>query len=280
MDERDQAVPDERDGPCDEWVVVGTGVVMARLDWDITMHRVLMMLLSQLDTHKSTQFQRQRVRARYIRDSAQVTQKSIHQEVARAADKLDGATIGVWHPEKGEHEPLPVFSRCTYKSRRGVLEARFAHALREHVQFLVDQDVRYPLRYGMRLSTPYAIRVYEISKMVAQEAAESEWRIPVSLFRQMFKLEGKYQRHCDMRRRVIAPAVAEVSEKTDVRVTCSDVREGQTPVALRWRVQSTDDPGSPAARCRDVSGADEMAPSASRDGGRERTLHDRTGGGG
>lgn len=40
MDERDQAVPDERDGPCDEWVVVGTGVVMARLDWDIMMHRV------------------------------------------------------------------------------------------------------------------------------------------------------------------------------------------------------------------------------------------------
>ena len=81
MDQRDQAAPDDGGGPCDGWVKVGPGMVMARLDWDITMHRVLMVLLSQLDTHKSTQLQRQRVRARYIRDSAQVAQKSIHQEV-------------------------------------------------------------------------------------------------------------------------------------------------------------------------------------------------------
>jgi plasmid replication initiation protein len=215
-------------------------MVLARLDWDITMHRVVMVLLGQLDAQETSHFCLQRVRARRIRDIAQVTQKSIHQEVARAAEKLDEATIGVWKPENREHERVPVFVRCVYKSRRGILEARFADALRAHVGGDETHGGRYPLRYGMRLSTPYAIRAYEISKMIASAEGEDEKRLPISLFRRVLKLEDKYRRHCDMRRRVIAPAISEVSEKTDVRVQCSDVREGQTPVALKWRVERKD----------------------------------------
>jgi hypothetical protein len=41
-----------------------------------------------------------------------------------------------------------------------------------------------------------------------------------------------------MRRRVIDPSVEQVNEKTDVDVRCRDVRDGQTPVALQWTVES------------------------------------------
>jgi Initiator Replication protein. len=53
----------------------------------------------------------------------------------------------------------------------------------------------------------------------------------------MFSLEGKYGRHSDMRRRVIDPSVKQVNEKTGVDVRCEDVRDGQTPIALRWIVE-------------------------------------------
>ena len=267
MNERDQAVSaDEAPGP---QVVVGTRIVMARLDWDIMMHRVVMVLLGQLETRESSHFQHQRVRARRIREIAQVTQKSIHQEVARAAEKLDEATIGVWCPEKKGHERVPVFVCCDYKSSRGVLEARFAEPLREHVQFPEGRAVQYPLLYAMRLSTPYAIRGYEISKMIEQIAGRDEKHLPVSLFRRMFKLEGKYERHCDMRRRVIAPAVAEVSEKTDVCVQCRDVREGQTPIALRWQVQPKNE-GRPPATRDSMGGGDRFVDDVNESRGRRR----------
>ena len=76
--------------------------------------------------------------------------------------------------------------------------------------------------------------------MIERPGERRSRQIPVGRFRKMFGLEDKYERHSDMRRRVIDPAVQQVNEKTDVDVRCEDVRDGQTPVALRWIVESTD----------------------------------------
>jgi plasmid replication initiation protein len=96
------------------------------------------------------------------------------------------------------------------------------------------------LEQAIPLSTPYAIRTYEISKMIERPGERRTRQIPIERFRSMFKLENKYKRHCDMRRRVIDPSVKEVNNKTDVDISCDDVRDGQTPIALKWVVLSKD----------------------------------------
>lgn len=220
------------------WVTVSNEMIMARLDWNIMMHRILMVLISQIDSKSDERFRTQRVAVRRIRDLAQVTQKSIHEEAAEAASKLVRQPIEFWSPDKKDYEGYPIFSMCKYRSREGMIEARFNEDARPYLLQLREHFTQYRLRQAIPLSTPYAIRTYEISKMIERPGEVRSRKISLDRFRSMFRLEAKYERHCDMRRRVVKPSIDEVNEKTDVNVTCEDVREGQTPVALKWTVRS------------------------------------------
>jgi plasmid replication initiation protein len=174
---------------------------------------------------------------------AQVTQKSIHEEAAEAASKLVREPIEFWSPDKKDYEGYPIFAKCKYESRRGMIEAKFNEDARPFLLQLRKHFTQYRLEQAIPLSTPYAIRTYEISKMIERPGERRTRQIPVERFRSMFKLENKYRRHCDMRRRVIDPSVKEVNKKTDVEISCGDVRDGQTPIALKWVVLSKDREG-------------------------------------
>lgn len=220
------------------WVTVSNEMIMARLDWNIMMHRILMVLISQIDSKDDDQFRTQRVPARRIRDMAQVTQKSIHEEAAEATSKLVREPIEFWSSDKKDYEGYPIFAKCKYESRKGMIEAKFNEDARPFLLKLRKHFTQYRLEQAIPLSTPYAIRTYEISKMIERPGEHRSRQIPVERFRSMFKLENKYERHCDMRRRVINPSVEEVNKKTDVEISCDDVRDGQTPIALKWVVRS------------------------------------------
>ena len=215
-------------------------MIMARLDWDIMMHRILMVLISQIDSKNDDSFRVQRVPVRRIRDMAQVSQKSIHKEAAEATARLVREPIEFWSTDKKDYEGYPIFSTCKYKSREGMIEAKFNEDARSYLLQLREHFTQYRLRQAIPLSTPYAIRTYEIAKMIERPGERRSRQIPVGRFRKMFSLENKYGRHSDMRRRVIDPSVEQVNEKTDVDVRCRDVRDGQTPIALQWTVESKD----------------------------------------
>lgn len=240
-------------GPVRRWVTVSNKMIMARLDWDIMMHRILMVLISQIDSKNDEEFQMQRVPVRYIRDLAEVSQKSIHEDTAKAASKLVRQPFEFWSPDKKDYEGYPIFSVCKYKSGEGVIEAKFNEDARSFLLQLREHFTQYRLKQAIPLSTPYAIRTYEISKMIERPGERRSRQISIERFRSMFKLENKYKRHCDMRRRVINPSVEEVNKKTDVEIICDDVRDGQTPIALKWVVLSGKDDS------RDDDG-DELSP--------------------
>jgi plasmid replication initiation protein len=214
-------------------------MIMARLDWDIMMHRILMVLISQIDSKNDDSFQIQHVPVRRIRDMAQVSQKSIHEEAAEATARLVREPIEFWSADKKDYEGYPIFSTCKYKSRAGRIEAKFNEDARPYLLQLRKHFTQYRLRQAIPLSTPYAIRTYEIAKMIERPGERRSRQIPVSRFRKMFSLEDKYDRHRDMRRRVIDPSIEQVNEKTDVHVRCEDVRDGQTPIALQWTVTAS-----------------------------------------
>ena len=229
---------DEKETRPRKWVTVSNEMIMARMDWDIMMHRIMMVLISQIDSCRDERFQLQRVRVRDLRDLAQVSQKSIHREAAEAAAKLVRQPIEFWSDDRQDYEGYPIFAMCKYRSREGVIEARFNDDARPYLLQLSKHFTQYRLRQAIPLSTPYAIRTYEVSKMIERPGKKRTQKIPVVRLRKMFKLEDKYARHSDMRRRVVNPSVDEVNEKCDVDVECLDVRDGQTPVALKWIVTS------------------------------------------
>ncbi len=238
MSQNGSILPDEVVSSPRRWVAVSNDMIMARLDWNIMMHRILMVLISQIDSKNDDSFRIQRVPVRRIRDMAQVSQKSIHEEAAEATARLVREPIEFWSTDKKDYEGYPIFSMCKYKSREGMIEAKFNEDARSYLLQLREHFTQYRLRQAIPLSTPYAIRTYEIAKMIERPGERRSRQIPVGRFRKMFSLEDKYGRHSDMRRRVVDPSVKQVNEKTDVNVHCEDVRDGQTPIALEWTVES------------------------------------------
>jgi hypothetical protein len=83
------------------WVTVSNEMIMARLDWNIMMHRILMVLISQIDSKNDEQFRTQRVPVRRIRDMAQVTrsrftkrQPKLHQSSSVSLSSFGARTKG------------------------------------------------------------------------------------------------------------------------------------------------------------------------------------------
>lgn len=75
------------------------------------------------------------------------------------------------------------------------------------------------------------MRLYEL---LSQYRIIGERTMTVEDIRHRFQLEDKYPLVGDLRRRVIAPAVKAVDEKTSVNVLYEAIKEGRSIVAFRF----------------------------------------------
>lgn len=66
----------------------GDGLFLSRLDWTVGMHRVFLALLGRSEAWSGASFSACRVPVRHVRELAQVTQKSIYEEMAKATARL------------------------------------------------------------------------------------------------------------------------------------------------------------------------------------------------
>lgn len=226
------------------WVVVHNDFVLARVDWDINMNRIFAMLVSQI-AMDAEEFQLQRIRVRDLRDLAQVSSNALHKELADAAQRLIREPIE-FRSEDHKYEGYSIFSICRYLPSEGVIEAKFNEDARPYLLQLRESFTRYKLQQVMKLSTPYAVRFYQIAKMIQRDEGPRTRMLGVPEFRSLFMLENKYDRHADLVNHVIKPSVGEVNDKTKTRLRVDTARKGGSkygsPVGLRWTVWPSADP--------------------------------------
>lgn len=230
-------IQQERHSP-NKWVVVHNDFVLARVDWTINMNRIFAMLVSQISMDDE-EFTMQRIRVRDLRDLAEVSSNNIHNELADAAQSLIREPIEFRAPDNN-YEGYSIFTTCKYLRQEGVVAAKFNEDARPYLLQLRESFTRYKLRQVMKLSTSYAVRFYQIAKMIQRSDSARNQIIDISSFRKLFMLEAKYERHADLVNHVIKPSVKEVNDKTDAQLRIETIREGNpkygTPKSLKWTV--------------------------------------------
>jgi plasmid replication initiation protein len=219
------------------WVVVSNEFVMARLDWSIMMHRIMMVLISQIDSQNDDVFRTQRLRVKDIAEKANLETKTIHEQAVEAVSKLVREPIEL-RTEDGSYTGVPIFAKCRYLRHRGIVTAKFNENARPHLLQLEKRFTMYRLEQAIPLSTPYAIRHYELAKMIERPTRVGEKMFSEQRFRKMFRLEHKYSRFRDMVGYVVDPSVEQVNEKCDVTINYDIVRDGRTPVGLNFKVRA------------------------------------------
>ena len=226
-----------------KWIVVHNDVVLARIDWTINMNRIFAMLVSQISMD-AEEFRPQRIKVGQLRSLAEVSSNNIHKQLADAAQRLVREPIEFRTPDN-HYDGYPIFASCSYIRNEGAIEAQFNEKGRPYLLQLRESFTKYKLKKAMKLSSSYAVRFYQIAKMIQRDDGPRSRKIKLDEFRRLFMLGDKYSQHSDLVIHVVDPSVEEVNEKTETKLRVETVRKGDSkygkPLALRWTVWPADE---------------------------------------
>lgn len=220
-------------------VVKSNDLVKAKLGWTTIEHRIILTMISQLRKEDS-KFDYQKVRLKEIIDRSGSKSNDLYSRAEEICDKLLDQKIKIREEtENGErrYEGYNLMSACKYVEGSGAIRAKFNPDMRPFLLELKRRFTMYRLQFVMRLSSPYAIRLYEIIKM-RQDLRFVH--MTVEELRETLSVEHKYGRFTDLKKHILEPARKEIKEKCDVYFTYRVQRDGRTPVGINFMIHSNE----------------------------------------
>ncbi|MCM3759149.1 replication initiation protein [Sporosarcina aquimarina] len=126
-------------------------------------------------------------------------------------------------------------SSAEYKEGEGVIELSFSPKLKPYMLQLKNQFTSYRLSNILNLNSTYSIRLYELMKKWQHLG---KWGCSVEDLRGKLGVGEKiYPRYANLKARVLAPAIAEVNEKTDLFIRFNEIKNGRSVERIEFIVQ-------------------------------------------
>lgn len=221
-------------------VVKSNDFVKAKLDWTTVEHRITLAMIAQL-RKEDAEFEYQRVRLKDVIELSGAKSQDLYSRGEEICDKLLDQKIKIREENEDgqrEYRGYNLMSACKYVEGSGIIRAKFNPDMRPFLLELKRRFTMYRLQFAMRLSTPYSIRLYEITKM-RQDLRFV--KMPIRELRETLSVEHKYKRFTDLKKHILEPARKEVKEKCDVYFTYRVERDGRTPVAINFMIHSNEE---------------------------------------
>lgn len=124
------------------------------------------------------------------------------------------------------------FSKVRTNKKSGTVTVRFDDDMMPYLLDLTKENkyfTHYQLKYILPMKSRYAIRLYEILK--SYQRNNFEWFFETDKLKKILNCEN-YKNFADFKRRVLEPAVAEINEYTDIKITWDTAREGRKVVRV------------------------------------------------
>jgi len=140
-------------------------------------------------------------------------------------------------------------TKCSYKN--GVITFKLNEELKPYLIGLNELFTRYGYEEILKLSTNYAIRLYELLysyanmpfregptdfTIGAEHLEKGEIGFTVEYLREYFNCSDKYPNASDFVKRVIAPGIADINEKTLFPCTYRAIKEGKKITFIVFKV--------------------------------------------
>ena len=193
--------PDAASGRQSGVVVKSNDFVKAKLDWTTIEHRIILTMIAQLQKEDS-EFDYQKVRLRDLIKRSGSKSNDLYSRAEEICDKLLDQKVKIRDKtESGDREyrGYNLMSACKYVEGSGAIRAKFNPDMRPFLLELKRRFTMYRLQFVMRLSSPYAIRLYEIIKM-RQDLRFV--RMTIEEIRETLSVEDKYDRFTDIKKHV------------------------------------------------------------------------------
>lgn len=176
------------------------------------------------------------VRANALADISGIAARDAYEQLSDAAERLKKREVRLYEGPQGERKPQVTVTNWVQTSKHipdeGRVELRFSRDILPYLSELRDRYTRYELRNVAGMRSSYGVRLYELLQQWRQHG---EREIEVEDFRRLFGLTDQYKALKDLKRRVLKPAVDDINNHSDLRVTWGQRQAGRRVAAFQFQ---------------------------------------------
>jgi plasmid replication initiation protein len=254
----------------DEMVVKANDLVRAKANWTRLEHRVVGMMISQLDKEDEA-FTPQRIYIKDLMELSGTNYGALYERAEAICSKLLKQEVYIRDEVDGKrryrgYSPIVM---CEYVEGDGCIVAQFNEAMKPFLLQLKKRFTMYRLQNFMQLTSQHSMRMYELLKM---RSDLRHLRITVDELRAILSCEHSYSRFSDFKRKVIDKTQEEIAEKTDIIFKYQVERKGQTPTHVRFIIEDENEEQPPVPKTQNTSPGHDSSSGGSRNGS---TSHSR-----
>lgn len=162
--------------------------------------------------------------------------KSAYKRLRKASSDLYARSVRI----RGDHRNgrnIRWLQAEEYSEDEGRVTIVFSGEVLHYLTSLFDQFTKYDLLGVAGLKSTHSVRMYEL----ASQFKGTGWRqISLDDLREMFCLSDAYPRWQDLKKNVIDRACQEITQKSDLNVEYTLVKQGRNVVGIRLRIEEKD----------------------------------------
>lgn len=238
-------------------IVKANKLVQAKMPLTKLEHRVVAMLISQLD-RGDEEFGFQKLHIRNLKKTSEQKELgSLYQRAEKICSSLLEKKLEIKTEEDGKrvYDGISLMNRCKYKEGDGYIEAKFNEEMKPYLLQLKRRFTMYDAGYYVPLRSTHSMRIYELLKM---REGVSVLRISVEELRDILGLQDKYEYFSHLEHHVIRKAQEEVDEKTDISFTYDKEKDGRSVKRVKFFIHSDDEEPEDATKIEDRTEAPDI----------------------
>jgi len=258
----------------DEMVVKANDLVRAKANWTRLEHRVVGMMISQLDKEDEA-FTPQRIYIKDLMELSGTNYGALYERAEAICSKLLKQEVYIRDEVDGKrryrgYSPIVM---CEYVEGDGCIVAQFNEAMKPFLLQLKKRFTMYRLQNFMQLTSQHSMRMYELLKM---RSDLRHLRITIEELRAILSCEHSYSRFSDFKRKVIDKTQEEIAEKTDIIFKYQVERKGQTPTHVRFIIEDENEEQPRVPKTQNTSPSHDSSSGRSRNGSTKHTRELKT----
>lgn len=144
------------------------------------------------------------------------------------------------YPEKPRIKSLKMrwISSIKHMPDEGKIILNFSQDMLPYLSELKGRFTRYELKHIGKMNCIYAIRLYEL---LIQWQNRGSRTVDIEWLKKQFEIESLYQDVCDLKKRVLVPAVQDINENSNLHVSWEQIKTGRkiTHFTFKFREKSS-----------------------------------------
>lgn len=238
MEPPDSSGPAGTSGLTDRHVNMSNVLIRAAQGLSLAEKRIVACCVSKIDSKRAPDMTKPlvaRISAIEFAETFQIDPTTAYEELKAAESTLSERWIRYEKPgPKGpKQEKMRWVGRATYSNGEGWIEVAFWHEVVPHLVLLREQFTSYKLAQAAALRSVFSWRLLEL---LAQFKSTGLVRIDIDEFAHAMDASDSCRKNFkDMRRRVIEPAVKELTEKDGYKIDWEAQKSGRKVIGLEFR---------------------------------------------